>query len=80
MDADGSNNLALTEASTAVTLPAHWSHDGKRLAYAIVSMSATGGPGSGHLWVMNADGTEKTQLTFGALSPRNITTNISASA
>jgi len=55
MAADGSNPIQLTtEADNAVPT---WSPDGKRLAF------ASKRTGHSEIWVMNADGSDQTQLT-----------------
>ena len=62
MNADGSNQVALTSDPGNDTQPA-WSPDGTRLAYA----SGPGDWNGGRLniWVMNSDGSGKTRLTSG---------------
>jgi Tol biopolymer transport system component/ABC-type branched-subunit amino acid transport system substrate-binding protein len=66
MNADGSNQTRLTQGSGEDTFP-HWSPDGKKIVYT----SGRGGGmwdnilgnGSYEIYVMNADGSHRTQLT-----------------
>ena len=57
MDADGSNQLNLTKASTSFEIRPAWSPDGSRIVY---ESDLTG---SFDIWVMGADGSSRTNLT-----------------
>ncbi len=78
MDADGSNNKAITEKrSSVMSLLPDWSPDGQRIAYTAGTMTpeiaknlASGDKDpmaelKVKIWVMNADGSNKKQITFG---------------
>jgi len=54
---DGSHRRRLTRTAGGNFYPA-WSHDGKKIAF------ASGRTGTLELWVMDADGSHQTQLTF----------------
>jgi Tol biopolymer transport system component len=64
MDADGSNQTQLTNEESRTQLP-QWSPDGKRIAYCVEEILAEGSPGNPNdaIWIMDADGGRKTQLT-----------------
>jgi TolB protein len=66
MDSDGSNPTRLTQGPGEETFP-HWSPDGKKIVYAAGRSSpmwdAILGEGSYEIYVMNADGSNPTQLT-----------------
>lgn len=53
---DGSNKRQLTQTAGGNSFPA-WSHDGKRIAF------TSGRSGTPELWMMDADGSNQTQLT-----------------
>ena len=66
MDADGGNPHALTSANVPHDQVPDWSPDGSKIAY------HEGGFGDGGIWVMNADGGNKHQVSgcvAGAPSP-----------
>jgi Tol biopolymer transport system component len=65
MDESGENNHALTDPNPNALYPAHWSHDGKYIAYAGAYGSTADPSRPSHIWVMNADGSDKRQLTSG---------------
>jgi Tol biopolymer transport system component len=60
-DVEGGNLMKLTTASTADRLPA-WSPDGSKIVF------ESNRTGMFQLWLMNADGSNQTQLTFDASS------------
>ncbi len=62
MNADGSDRVQLTDNSVADLTPT-WSPDGQHILF----HRTVGGAGSGNqqLFIMNADGTQQTQVTFG---------------
>lgn len=75
MDADGNNPKMLT--TTGGEYPS-WSPDGKKIVYVgWTDMRHYHPQTNGTVWVMNADGTCKTQLTFGPSpsSGKEVTTN-----
>ena len=63
MDADGSNQTRLTD-SPADEGNAAWSPDGTRIAFGRGELEE-----DRTIWVMNADGTEQTQITFSTGDP-----------
>src|SRR6266536_2435543 len=67
MRPDGSNQVRLTNDKVDDEFPT-WSPDGKKIAW-------TRGGGvdpEGELWIMNADGTGKRQITFNSCGRRRI--------
>src|SRR5882724_6848758 len=56
MNADGTNQLQLTNNVSADNTPA-WSPDGKKIAF------LSNRDGNGEIYVMNADGSNQTRLT-----------------
>ena len=58
MFADGTNVTQLTNTSDESESFPKWSPDGKRLAFTLLSVGS-----SGDIWVMNADGTGRVNLT-----------------
>lgn len=64
INADGTGKAYLTDdASSFTDQLASWSFDGSKIVFA---RAASGEPS--HLWTMNADGSNKQQVTFGDLS------------
>ena len=58
-------NLTFEDPRVHINEDADWSPDGKRIAFARRDADDNGFPASsGDIWVMNANGTHKTQLTF----------------
>jgi TolB protein len=69
MDSNGDNPHCLIQ--DICFYPCSWSPDGEYIVYTsglegsiMIGDSAVYAPGDGRLWVMNADGTNKYQLTF----------------
>jgi len=60
MDAEGTNLIQIT--NDAVTSKASWSPDGRIVYVRFISTKLD--VNNGTLWVMNADGSNKWQLTF----------------
>jgi len=63
MDADGQNLFTLTKGYSHVGLPS-WSPDGKQIVF---DGSLEGGAPANHIFVINADGTNRIDLTHDAL-------------
>jgi Tol biopolymer transport system component len=61
MDTDGSNLRPLTTAGANLTFS--WSRDGVHIVYVHYDFRKAD-VNNGTLWIMNADGTNKRQLTF----------------
>ena len=59
MNADGSNQVQLTNMTTGAAFDPAWSPDGRLIAFARVS----GSTDQPDIWVMNADGSNPVQLT-----------------
>jgi Tol biopolymer transport system component len=68
VNTDGTGLTALTGGKGSAAHP-RWSPDGKRIAY---DVGLPGLKGLSQVWVMNADGSGKTQLTRGSLGFRNM--------
>ena len=68
MDADGSNPPERLTTNAVGDLTPTWSPDGEKITF---HKSAAGG--LTQLFVMNADGTSQTQLTFPPMNVRSIT-------
>ena len=63
MNADGSNKIKLTDDTEKLDSPA-WSPDGSKIAFRSGPISYGPGPwDKGDIWVMNADGSNKINLT-----------------
>jgi len=73
MDSDGTNIINLTDSSDFFENDPGWSHDGQRIVYNKGAFTTPAGMDEGtfiaalgDLWVMNADGTDKTKVvSFG---------------
>jgi hypothetical protein len=63
MNANGSNIIRLTTSPTTDAEPA-WSPDGTQIAYHSFISLVPGGPAYPKIFVMNADGSNPTQITF----------------
>ena len=65
MDSDGANPHALTTDATSKDQLPDWSPDGAKIAYESAGVCAPGTACPGHIFVMNADGTNPVQITTG---------------
>jgi Tol biopolymer transport system component len=66
MNPDGSGLVNLTANSGADDFAPNWRADGRKIAFNSDRVSATNPEGDHEIFVMNADGSEKTQITFNA--------------
>ena len=71
MDPDGGNLVNLTAKSKADDLAPNWRADGRRIAFMSFRVTATNPEGDSEIFVMDADGSHQTQITFNALDDEN---------
>ena len=67
MDPDGRNLVNLTAKSKANDFAPNWRADGRRIAFMSDRVTATNPEGDSEIFVMDADGSHPTQITFNAL-------------
>jgi Tol biopolymer transport system component len=67
MDPDGGNLVNLTAESKMDDLAPNWRADGQRIAFMSDRVTATNPEADFEIFVMNADGSHQTQITFNAL-------------
>jgi Tol biopolymer transport system component len=67
MNPDGGNLVNLTAKSKTNNLAPNWRADGRRIAFMSERVTATNPEGDYEIFVMNADGSHQTQITFNAL-------------
>ncbi len=68
VSADGTGERLLSDGIAAIR-SASWSPDGSKIAY---KSASTTNSASGEIWVMNADGTGRTQITNDGLAKGNL--------
>jgi TolB protein len=67
MDPDGGNLVNLTGKSKTDDLAPNWRADGRRIAFQSERVTATNPEGDFEIFLMDADGSHKRQITFNAL-------------
>jgi Tol biopolymer transport system component len=67
MDPDGRNLVNLTAKSKAEDMAPNWQADGRKIAFMSDRVTATNPEADFEIFVMNADGSHQTQITFNAL-------------
>ncbi len=65
VNADGSGLIQITNTPGVTEVDPTWSPDGQRIAYSVLAQFDNCNWGDFDLWVMNADGTNPTQVTSG---------------
>jgi Tol biopolymer transport system component len=71
MNPNGSNPVNLTADSEATDLSVNWRADGRKLAFMSDRVTATNPEGDFEIFVMNADGSHPTQITFSEFDDEN---------